>query len=460
MAASASDSEDEFEDAATSFSWPELSESEIAGLTDEKGMSDAVDALNLCLNNHFHEAERLLGPWACWSLINSDKELMASEDAEFQAGVHFGIGSFNLMISTLPSRFVKLLQLFGFSGDKSLGIKELLHGSAMKTLRGPMCSLVYLAYNLLIVHILGTGECDLEQSEAILEECLQQYTKGAVFLYFGGRVRYIRGKIDEAIDWYSQSISAQTQWIQLHHICHWELIWCHCLKGNWRKAAEYAHGLFQASRWSKATYLYQRAAFLAMLQPLGDPLDESVVQMMKSVPKYKQRIAGKSIPVEKFAVYKSEKCLARGTKLMLPGLELVYVWNGFLSLRNSPELLSLVLVELDRAFAFSQQSDHKVLDDFCLIQLLRGVSLRDLGKLAEAEKCLTEVFSKYADLKYDHHLAPFARMELGLLYIKSGEFKKAREHLVAARTVYSKYLLESRLHFRVHSALLQIEEKD
>lgn len=57
-----------------------------------------------------------------------------------------------------------------------------------------------------------------------------------------------------------------------------------------------------------------------MLKELGEPLDEVVIEMFQEVPRHKKRIAGKSIPVEKFAVRKSEKCLAQGNRLMLPGL--------------------------------------------------------------------------------------------------------------------------------------------
>ena len=43
----------------------------------------------------------------------------------------------------------------------------------------------------------------------------------------------------------------------------------------------------------------------------------------------KQRIAGKSIPVEKFAVKKSQRFFNQGDYLVLACLELIYAWNGF-----------------------------------------------------------------------------------------------------------------------------------
>lgn len=49
----------------------------------------------------------------------------------------------------------------------------------------------------------------------------------------------------------------------------------------------------------------------------------------RNVPKWKQRIAGKSVPMEKFAVRKAERFMDQENYLVLPALELVYVWNGF-----------------------------------------------------------------------------------------------------------------------------------
>lgn len=50
-----------------------------------------------------------------------------------------------------------------------------------------------------------------------------------------------------------------------------------------------------------------------------DLLDE-VIANMQNVPGLKQRIAGKSIPIEKFVCKKSEKFLAQGNRLLLPAV--------------------------------------------------------------------------------------------------------------------------------------------
>ena len=57
----------------------------------------------------------------------------------------------------------------------------------------------------------------------------------------------------------------------------------------------------------------------------------------------KQRICGKSLPQEKFAITKVDRLARQGGRLALPGLELVYVWNGFNIIGRSPRLVEAML---------------------------------------------------------------------------------------------------------------------
>lgn len=72
----------------------------------------------------------------------------------------------------------------------------------------------------------------------------------------------------------------------------------------------------------------------------------------RSIPGLKQRIAGKSLPVEKFAVKKSLRFFAQGETLCLSALELIYAWNGFKILakkyENVEKIYSIIERELKR----------------------------------------------------------------------------------------------------------------
>ena len=59
--------------------------------------------------------------------------------------------------------------------------------------------------------------------------------------------------IFQAIDKFTECIASQQQWRQFHHICYWELMWCHAFKLDWLMACRYADKLCKESRWSKVS---------------------------------------------------------------------------------------------------------------------------------------------------------------------------------------------------------------
>lgn len=110
--------------------------------------------------------------------------------------------------------------------------------------------------------------------------------------------------------------------------------------GEWEEAAEYAGRLLKDSRWSRTIYSYQRAAMLLMLPaPLPEARRREVDQLMGTLPDFKQRIAGKSLPAEKFVIGKSKTYQEQGGRLLLPGYELLYLWNGFKIVRKRRTLV-------------------------------------------------------------------------------------------------------------------------
>lgn len=54
----------------------------------------------------------------CLVILKSRKWESETHRVHFESGVKMGIGTFNLMISLLPGRVIKLLEFIGFSGDK------------------------------------------------------------------------------------------------------------------------------------------------------------------------------------------------------------------------------------------------------------------------------------------------------------------------------------------------------
>nr|XP_019936188.1 PREDICTED: tetratricopeptide repeat protein 39A [Paralichthys olivaceus] len=306
-------------------------------------------------------------------------------------------------------------------------------------------------------NLVSTGEGDVEDAEKLLQPYLKKYPTGSIFLFFAGRIEEIKGNLDAAINRFQDCCEAQQQWKQFHHMCYWELMWCYTYKRNWKMAYFYADLLSKENSWSKATYAYMKAAYLSMLSK-DDCLTfgETAFTLFRQVPELKQKIAGKSLPTEKFAIRKARRYLV-DNPIPLPAspLEMMYIWNGYTVIGKHKDLTEGMLKTLDEAQAqleSSQRSEFSM-DDQCLLSLLRGLCLKHLGHQEEAEHYFTLVLCNETQIKYDHYLVPNALLEHGLLCLEQGRTDEAIKLLEAAKQNYKNYSMESRTHFRIQAAL-------
>ncbi|XP_019961953.1 tetratricopeptide repeat protein 39A isoform X1 [Paralichthys olivaceus] len=396
------------------------------------------------------------------TLIKSNTCLKGPSHLHLAGGISFGIGAFNLTLSLFPPRILRLLEFAGFSGDKEYGLSLLHDGATGMNLRSMLCALLLLCYYTFLTFILGrTGEGEVAEAERLLKPFLRLYPRGAIFLFFAGRTEEIKGNIDEAVALFEDGCKAQQTWKQFHHMCYWELMWCFTYKRAWKMAYFYADLLSQESRWSKAMYVYMKAAYLSMLpKEEARPFGEDEVELFRQVPTFKQKIAGKSPPTEKFAIRKARRYKAScPVRLPVPVLEMMYMWNGFSMISKRPELtegLMQTLLDAERSLQESPENEYSV-DDRCLIHLLKGLCWKNQGHLKDAEESLKRVCSSEKKIRFDHYLVPNSVVELSLLYIDQGRRDEAIKLLHKAKQNYKDYSMESRTQFRIHAALAKLK---
>ncbi|XP_035377173.1 tetratricopeptide repeat protein 39B [Electrophorus electricus] len=396
----------------------------------------------------------------CQHVLNTSQGVCGDTEVykQFEGGVRVGIGSFNLMLSLLPARILRLLEFIGFSGNREFGLAQLRDGAVGHSLRAILCVLTLLLYHTYVCLILGTGEGNLVEAEALLEPYLHKFPKGSIILFYSARIAVLRGHFEKAQLKFQDCILSQQQWKQVHHLCYWELMWCHSFQQQWGEAHRFAELLCRESRWSRAIYMYQKAAILSMmseeeLQKTG----ENVAELFRQVEGLKQRLAGKSIPTEKFAVRKARRYSSpTPVKLVIPALEMMYVWNGFTIVAKRADATESLLITIERAeknLHTNPSPSEFQADDQCLVQMLKGLCLKHLGRLLQAELCFSQVLASEKRIRYDHYLIPFTLYELGLLYKQQGDIAKATRYIEDAKLNYKDYSMESRLHFRIHAAL-------
>ncbi|XP_076044556.1 tetratricopeptide repeat protein 39B-like [Oratosquilla oratoria] len=399
----------------------------------------------------------------CWNILESRDWRGDPDKIHFESGVRMGVGAFNLMISQLPSKVLKLLEFVGFSGNKQLGLAELEKGFFLKgSLRRVLCALVLLGYHTIATYILGTSEGDLEMAQIILDDHLQLYPNGAWFLFFSARLEFVRGNFDEAAELYKKSWHSQHEWRQFHHLCYWELMWCNVMRAQFTEAQDFANRLLQESKWSKATYAYQKACCMCMrADELTRAERNELKYHMESIPGLKQRIAGKSLPIEKFAVKKSIRFLTQGNYLVLAGFELIYVWNGFKILakkyENVERVYAITEKEIKRLESLrnSERTEY-YWDDFLLAQIIKGSCLVYMDSPLQAQECFKLIVNNERKIKEDTYLVPNALLELALMLLRAGDLEQSKAVLEHAKNNYKGYSLENRLHFRIHATLSKI----
>lgn len=399
----------------------------------------------------------------CWLILQERQWSNDQHRRDFESGVRLGVGSFNLLISLLPSRIMKVLEFIGFGGSREAGIRELNKVYMEKDgLRQNLACLVLLGYNLVVSFFLG-NECNVELCKNILDEKLTKYPNGSFFLFFKGRFHFIQCEMKRAIQWYKNSCDSQDEWPQLHHVCYWELIWSNQFNQDWWEAYHYASFLFEESKWSKCFYAYQKSVMLCMVQDeLTEAQREEQITLMKNVPSWKQRIAGKSLPMEKFAVRKADRFITQGHFLVLPAIELIYVWNGFRILGQSWKTIEPLYILIGKAEAKAiAEKDKRMFfqEDIALITLLKGMCLKYMKSPLQAEECFKFVINQQSQLQRDTYLVPYAQFELALIIKSDGNLSESLELLEKTKNSYKDYLLQSRLHFRIHAVQTELRAK-
>ncbi|XP_061488935.1 tetratricopeptide repeat protein 39A isoform X1 [Rhineura floridana] len=371
------------------------------------------------------------------SVINSPNYVKGENHPHFEGGVKLGVGAFNL----------------------EHGLRQLQEGASVYSFRSVLCTMLLLCYHTFMTFVLGTGKGNVEEAEKLLKPYLARYPKGAIFLFFAGRIETIRGNIDGAIRRFEECCENQQHWKEFHHMCYWELMWCFTYKRQWKVAYFYADLLSKENTWSKATYVYMKAAYLCMFGPEDyKPFGDDEVALFRAVPSLKLKIAGKSLPTEKFAIRKSRRYLSPSpVPLPVPVLEMMYVWNGYAVIGKCPDLTEGMLKSLADAEAALDRSPATdlLVDDQCVIKLLKGLCLKYLGKIPEAEDHFLYIHLNEKKIKYDHYLIPNALLELALLYLDQDRREDAVKFLERVKQNYKNYSMETRTHFRIQAALHQ-----
>ncbi|KAN0103880.1 Protein of unknown function (DUF3808) domain containing protein [Russula decolorans] len=390
-----------------------------------------------------------------------------SIDVHFRSGVYLGVGMSHIIISLMPARLATLVELFGYKGNRHLGLSllqmaggwtkespEPAVSQAEEGVRRSICDMWLLIFHLFLSSFTHDG-VDVMMAQKIVDWNLKRYPEGVFFLLAQGRLSLTRSQPKRAIECYQKAMNVQSQYRNLHHLSFWEMAISNL--GIWEieESLKCWRNLHKESTWSKAVYAYGVAALLVQLG--GEANKAEGLKLMTEVPKLRQRIAGKSIPLEKFVARKARKCEAQGGRVLLPALELAYILHAVSRAPRSviaEQMLPLVeaaLVELKRYEGSPGKygKGSEFWDDWCSARHLEGACLRyiaypgpnaivdpdEVVSIPQAEAAerasaaFQSVFENGTKIELDHYVVYFAHFEYGRLLACMGDKEGARVQL-------------------------------
>lgn len=394
----------------------------------------------------------------------------------FRAGYLLGHGLFNLFLSHFPTNILKLLSIVGFTGDYFTAINDLREVAELlkSSIRSRLCQIVCIFYLLYVEYGFGIGGKSASWAESQVSDLLNAYPNGALAQLLAGRLEQIKGHPDTAVNYFLKCLDVNLHWKSLGAACYWDLAWCSARQCSWLIAADYTRQVTRVSHYSPAIMEYQYACFLFMhLDANKDKMDQSEIDSLRQkidtsmalVPQLRIRYAGKTVPPEKFSVIRSQQYTDGERKnILLPALELYYMWNMFSHCTDYPEthlpFLNLVNDKLQLLEAQKGKcSDGSTfgIDEKCLLLLIKGVILRTLGHPLDSISYFKEILEMTELITRDHYLPPHAAFELGFSHMQAGNICDAKYWLEKARNDYTGFLIESMVHLKVHAALVSIK---
>ncbi|KAI8812827.1 outer membrane protein Iml2/Tetratricopeptide repeat protein 39 [Cladochytrium replicatum] len=434
---------------------------------------------------------------------HSEFDLRLRYDRNTITAVQLGIGLTNVLLASLPHKILSLVSVLGLKGDKELGFKLLQHGAVEDTIRAPLVTMFLLVIHGMLPSFAPAilSPQDVPIGEKVLSQEFSRHPDSTMHLYFGGRLMRVKGDLDASNAMFKRSISAQDWWKEIHHLCYYELTINAGFRLDWGTSEHYSEKLLDENMWSKAAYAYMLASSKVMM---GKPA-EDYIPFFKKVPSLVVRkYAGKHLLLEQYVMRKVKQYERDDFKfLLLPGLEIIFIWNGFAfmqrqhleeslamiddSLLGIEQWLSKSIVIEDAADAPESQSGKSILvqsqklaklssepkfvapprdttwaesvDRSALLHLMRAVVLRELGKYVESREEHAWISDHAAEFKEEAFVVPFGLYELAVLKFKEGDIQGSQKTLTQAGGIH-RFDFENRLALRLHLASSRLEETE
>ncbi|CAJ0867945.1 10546_t:CDS:2 [Entrophospora sp. SA101] len=351
-------------------------------------------------------------------------------DKHTQGGIEFGYGTCNLVLSFLPGKIIRIISAIGYRGNRELGLELLDAALKGRGIRSPLASLLFAASYSIMTSFAPSvlGSDNIPKAESYIRDALKQFPGSDFFSFFEGRNLRLKREIDASTSSFkSVNHSLSTGFgAELRRLCDYELGMNYSMTLQWDNALECFNNLANENYWSPAFFRYFQAACLEML----NRKDEAIA-LYKEVPTLSVRkFGGRQILVEQYVTRKVKQYTSKDFKnTLLPGLEILLIWNGFASMKEQSLITCLEIVDsrlVNLSINKKKSSSVYTIDSHAILLLIKGSILNQLGKYTEAYHCFNWIFDHNDKIDEEKYILPFTYWEWGVgLYLK-GKYDKAR----------------------------------
>lgn len=370
------------------------------------------------------------------------------------SGSNFCFGILLLLISLVPPAFATLLKIVGFKGDRERGIQMLWHATKYDNIHGAMAGLVLFGfYNSLlgfcdIVAPAGPGSYPTERLRELLLEMRKRYPKSQLWLLEEGRMLANDKKLEDAVTFMREKCKDSKlkqldalQWFEhglncmyMHDYAATSVAFQKCVAlNNW------SHGLYYYICGSAHVEAYRRA--LSASPPDTKEAESQREKAKKMFDKVKPNVGRKKfmarqLPFDVFTARKIAKWEARAKAWNVdlidavgvsPIEELIYFWNGYKRMDERHLTHSLEnLAWSENTKLNPNWEKEEGVDEKGILALLRGTTLRCLGRTEEAKEVLQKEIIAIDRMVFKGHLkdswtAPAARYEMAACLWREAE---------------------------------------
>lgn len=201
-------------------------------------------------------------------------------DEHFVSGVLFGNGAFNMILSMMPSKLLRLFEFIGFSGNRQFSMSCLETGAKWPKRDTSMCypepkkgvpqdkilvpfklkdgmsgnraflsDLCLLVYHIVFSSMIQLPDSNMPLAGTMIDIQLKKYPDSFIFLGLKARLEQSKCNPCLAENQYVKVIEQQRDWRNLTHICFWDLGFCQAAQGKWEDAAQSFGVLLKESKW-------------------------------------------------------------------------------------------------------------------------------------------------------------------------------------------------------------------